>query len=165
MTQDTKSVSLLLDEGFSKAAWHGPNLLGSLRGADISALLYRPRRDGHNAWELAVHCAYWKYAVRNRLVGGKRNTFPLEGSNFFRRDKGLTPADWRKDLALLKAQHKALKAAILGLDPRRYDQRGAGTRHAVRRMALGIAAHDIYHAGQISLLKRMAAKRAGGAGR
>jgi hypothetical protein len=156
MTQETKSVALLLDEGFSKAAWYGPNLLGSLRGATIPELLYRPREDGHNVWELAVHCAYWKYAVRNRLVAGQRNTFPLEGSNFFRRDKGLTLADWKKDLALLKAQHKALKSTILGLDPRTYGNRIPGSRHTVGRTVLGIAAHDIYHAGQISLLKRMA---------
>ena len=156
MTQETRSIELLLDEGFNRAAWHGPNLLGSLRGAGLAELLYRPRNQGHNAWELAVHCAYWKYAVRNRLVAGKRNAFPLPGSNFFRREKGLTLADWKKDLALLKAQHQALKAAILGLDPRTYGNRVARSRHTVRRMALGIAAHDIYHAGQISLLKRMA---------
>ena len=161
MTHDTRSVALMLDEGFSKAAWHGPNLLGSLRGIGLHELLCRPRKDGHNAWELAVHCAYWKYAVRNRLVAGKRNTFPLEGSNFFRREKGLTLADWKKDLALLKAQHQALRNLILGLDPRTYDKRVRSTKHTVRRMALGIAAHDIYHAGQISLLKRMA----GGPGR
>ena len=161
MTQDTRSVALMLDEGFSKAAWHGPNLLGSLRGIGLDELLYRPRKDGHNAWELAVHCAYWKYAVRNRLLAGRRNTFPLAGSNFFRRDAGLTLADWKKDLALLKGQHAALRDLILGLDPRTYDKRVRGTKHTVRRMALGIAAHDIYHAGQISLLKRMA----GGSGR
>lgn len=158
MTQDTGSVALLLDEAFSKAAWHGPNLLGALRGISIPGLLYRPRRDGHNAWELAVHCAYWKYAVRNRLVAGRRNTFPLEGSNFFRRDKGLTLDDWKKDLNLLKAQHKALKATIRGLPPRTYGNRVGNGKHTVRRIVLGIAAHDIYHAGQISLLKRMAGK-------
>ena len=157
MTQEVKSFVLLLEEGFGKAAWHGPNLLGSLRGLSIAELLYRPRNDGHNIWELAVHCAYWKYAVRNRLLAGKRNTFPLEGSNFFPRNKGLTVDDWRRDLALLKRQHADLKATILTLSPGTYDNRIVGSRHTVRRTVLGIAAHDIYHAGQISLLKRLAA--------
>jgi len=156
MTEESKSLVLLLDEGFNKAAWHGPNLLGSLRGITLPQLLYRPRRDGHNAWELAVHCAYWKCAVRNRLVAGKRNTFPLVGSNFFPRKKGLSEADWKKDLALLKRQHRTLKKTILSLNPRTYGDRVGNSRHTVRRMALGIGAHDIYHAGQISLLKRMA---------
>ncbi len=149
-------ILLLLKEGFSKQAWHGPNLLGSLRGLTLRQLLFRPRRNSHNIWELAVHCAYWKYAVRNRLVSGRRNCFPLEGSNFFPRERGLTLAHWKRDLALLKEQHQALLAAILTLGPRTLDERVKGTKHTARRMALGIAAHDIYHAGQVSLLKRMA---------
>lgn len=158
MTQDTLTFTLLLDEGFSKAAWHGPNLLGSLRGVTLPQLLFRPRKEGHNIWELAVHCAYWKYAVRNRLNEGRRNTFPLEGSNFFPRDKGLTLADWQNDLALLKQQHRLLKSTIEALDPSTFDSRVPGSKHTVRRTVLGIAAHDIYHAGQIGLLKRMALK-------
>lgn len=157
MTQEITSFILLLDEGFNKAAWHGPNLMGSLRGLTVPDLLFRPRKDGHNIWELAVHCAYWKYAVRNRLISGKRNAFPLEGSNFFRRDKGLNLADWKKDLALLKQQHAALRATVLGLDPRTFDFRIEGSKHTVRRTVLGIAAHDLYHGGQVALLKRMAA--------
>ena len=156
MAREIDSFTLLLDEGFSKAAWHGPSLLGSLRGMTLPQLLYRPREDGHNAWELAVHCAYWKYAVRNRLVAGPRNTFPLEGSNFFRRDPGLTLADWKMDLALLRRQHALLRTTILGLPPRSYDRKIKGGPHTVRRTVLGIAAHDIYHAGQVGLLKRMA---------
>jgi len=154
-----RSFALLLAEGFNRAAWHGPNLLGSLRGATVEELLFRPRTKGHNAWELAVHCAYWKYAVRNRVLGGRRNSFPLEGSNFFPREKGLTLDDWRRDLALLKQQHADLTAALLSLRPGRLDDKVKGTRHTFRRMALGVAAHDIYHAGQISLLRRIAAGR------
>jgi len=155
VTREIESFTLLLDEGFNKAAWHGPNLMGSLRGISLEALLYRPRAGGHNAWELALHCAYWKYTVRNRLLAGERNTFPLEGSNFFSRDSGLTLEDWKKDVALLKRQHALLKTAILGLPQKTYGDRIPGSRHTVRRTVLGIAAHDIYHAGQISLLKRM----------
>jgi hypothetical protein len=158
MTDEIRSFILLLDEAFDQAAWHGPNLLGSLRGLTVRQLLYRPRAGGHNIWELAVHCAYWKYAVRNRLASGKRNDFPLKGSNFFPRNKGLNLTDWKGDLALLKHQHAALKAIIFGLDPLTLDDRVAGSKHTVRRMALGVAAHDIYHAGQIALLKRMAAR-------
>lgn len=154
-----RSFRLLLDEGFDKAAWHGPNLLGTLRGATIEELLFRPRKKGHNAWELAVHCAYWKYAVRNRIAAGKRNSFPLEGSNFFKRERGLTLADWKKDLAMLKEQHAQLLSTILGLNPGSLDRPVKGAKHTFRRMALGIAAHDIYHAGQISLLRRMARGR------
>jgi hypothetical protein len=156
MSEESRSLVLLLDEGFNKPAWHGPNLLGSLRGITLPELLYRPRKDGHNAWELALHCAYWKWVARNRLTGARGGSFPLQGSNFFPRGKGASLAEWKRDLALLKKQHAQLRSVVLALDPAKYDERTAGSRHTVRRTVLGIAAHDIYHAGQISLLRRMA---------
>ena len=159
MSEDRRSIALLLDEGFNKAAWHGPNLLGSLRGLTLSELIYRPSLDGHNIWELAVHCAYWKSTVRGRLIGPRRHAFPLKGSNFLARGKGFTLAQWKSDLALLKREHADLKAAILGLDVATYGDRVGASKHTVRRTILGIAAHDIYHAGQIALLKRMARGR------
>jgi uncharacterized damage-inducible protein DinB len=157
MTEDLQSFVLLLDEGFDRAAWHGPSLLASLRGVTVDQLLHRPRRGVHNAWELAVHSAYWKHAVRNRILGGSRDSFALAGSNFFPRDKGLTLADWKRDRALLVREHKALRAVVADLDPGKLDLKVAGSRHTLRRTVLGIAAHDIYHAGQIALLKRLAA--------
>jgi hypothetical protein len=51
LPEDTHTFSQLLEEGFSKAAWHGPNLVGSLRGLDLPRLLFRPRKDGHNIWD------------------------------------------------------------------------------------------------------------------
>ena len=156
MTSDLKSLQLILDEGFDKRAWHGPNLMGGLRGLSLGQLLYRPRKNSHNIWELAVHCAYWKCAVRNLLQRGKRRSFPLEGSHFFPRNAPLTRSLWKKDLALLKREHAALQAAILSLDPKTLDLKLKRSQHTARRLALGIAAHDIYHAGQIGLLKRLA---------
>jgi uncharacterized damage-inducible protein DinB len=157
MATEITSFSLLLKEGFNQTAWHGPNLLGSLKGLSLAELLYRPAENVHNIWELAVHCAYWKWAVRHRLLGGgPKETFPVKGRNFFRRQPGLTMADWRVDLGILKRQHEALEKAVRALDPAHYGVRVAGRRNTVRRVVLGIAAHDIYHAGQISLLKRLA---------
>ncbi len=155
MTSDLKSLQLILDEGFDKRAWHGPNLMGGLRGLSLGQLLYRPRKKSHNIWELAVHCAYWKYAVRNLLQEGKRRSFPLEGGNFFPRNGPLTESEWKKDFALVKREHAALKAAIRSLDPKTLDLKPKRSRDTARRLVLGIAAHDIYHAGQIALLKRL----------
>jgi DinB superfamily len=59
----------LLEEAFQKQAWHGPNLKGSLRGLTAEQAAWRPDPTRHNIWELAVHCAYWKYAVRRKLTG------------------------------------------------------------------------------------------------
>ena len=140
----------LLEEGFTRAAWHGPNLRQSLKGVSAKDAARRPASARHNIWELVLHCAYWKYAVRRKIEGEKRGSFALKGSNFFTRpEKGkATEADWRADRALLEMEHRALMQSarnVLKTNP---------SRKALR-MLYGVAFHDVYHAGQIRLLRRL----------
>lgn len=141
----------MLDEAYEKKAWHGPNLRGSLRGLTARQAAWRPAPGRHNIWEIAVHAAYWKYAVRNRLLRGKRGAFPLKGSNWFRRPIESSEAAWRADVALLAAEHVRMREVIARL------LRAAPTPNTPRLadLARGIALHDVYHAGQIQLLKRL----------
>ena len=67
-------VRLLLaaiDEAYERKAWHGTNLRGALRGVTARQAAWRPAAGRHNLWEIALHAAYWKYAVRRRLTGEK----------------------------------------------------------------------------------------------
>jgi hypothetical protein len=153
---------VLLDTAYSQASWHGPNLRGSLRGVTLDAAAWRPQPGAHNVWELLVHAAYWKYVVWRRLTGAQRGSFPLDGSNFFARPVRRTPAAWREDLRLLDAVHRDLRAAVAATTPRDLDARlgrGSVTR---LRLITGAAAHDIYHAGQIQLLKKLYSHRRAG---
>ncbi len=77
-------TSLLLDllaEAFERKSWHGTNLRGSFRGLTAAESAWRPGEGRRNAWEIALHAAYWKYAVRRRLTGERRGSFAIEGSN------------------------------------------------------------------------------------
>jgi uncharacterized damage-inducible protein DinB len=145
-----------LDEAYERAAWHGPNLRGSLRGMSPETAAWRPARGRHNVWELVLHAAYWKYAVRRRLTGEKRGRFPVAGSNWFQRPEGEPSATaWRRDLVLLDQEHRALYAAVKALPEKELDARSAGSKYANLRLVSGIAAHDLYHAGQIQLVKAL----------
>lgn len=143
----------LLAEGFERKTWHGPNLKQSLKGVSAKQAAWRPFRNRHNIWELAVHSAYWKYAVRRVLERGKRGSFVLKGSNFFPRPEAgkATESAWRADRALLEREHQALDAAIRNALKKPLSAK-------TLRMLYGIAFHDIYHAGQIRLLRRLQEK-------
>lgn len=144
-----------LDEAYRKAAWDGPNLRGSLRGVQHREAAWRPAPDRHNIWEVVVHAAYWKYAVRRRIRGEKRGSFPLPGSNWFQRPVKATSAAWKEDLALLEDQHRQLCKAVETLSSRDLAlPLGSGER-TVGELVRGAAFHDVYHAGQIQLLKRL----------
>jgi hypothetical protein len=151
----------LVDEAFDRKAWHGPTLRGSLRGVRAEQAAWRAAPQAHNIWELTVHAAYWKYAIRRALVGEKRVRFPLKGSNWFSRpakehdSRAKTNDAWRADLKLLREQHLLLRQTIAGVNPDALDRRLRGRATSAGFLIRGIAAHDLYHAGQVGLLKRL----------
>lgn len=146
----------MLDQAYDKKSWHGPNLRGGLRGLSTAMAAWRPADNRHSIAEIAVHAAYWKYTVRRRLLGEKRGSFPLKGSNWFARPAPLSAEAWQADIALLEQMHQTLRAAVVALDPARLDRAPAGSKVTDLQIVMGIAAHDVYHAGQIQLLKRLA---------
>jgi uncharacterized damage-inducible protein DinB len=151
------SISLLvaaLDEAFDHRSWHGTNLRGSIRGLSSQEAIWRPQAGRHNIHELVVHTAYWKYAVRRLITGARRGSFPHKGSNWFRREEA-NDLQWRSDVDLLVDEHRQLRAAVAALDARRLEERSPKKRYTYTELIRGIAAHDLYHAGQIQLLKRL----------
>ena len=146
---------ITIDQAYNKQSWHGTNLRGSIRGVSPDLAAWRPAPGRHNIWELAVHAAYWKYAVLRRLTGQKRGSFALEGSNFFTRPIETTDHAWRADLKLLDDMHRDLRAAIAALPTARLEATEPGRKTTNAWLITGIAAHDLYHAGQIQLIKRL----------
>jgi hypothetical protein len=148
----------LIDEAFDRKAWHGTNLRGSIRGLTAKQAAWRPQRGRHNIWEIVVHAAYWKYTVRRRLRGERRGSFGLKGSNWFPRPLSAaegTDAAWAADVRLLVAEHRKLRALAASLPGAQLEGRTPGSALTRAHVLRGIAAHDLYHAGQIQLLKRL----------
>ena len=154
---DNPAVQILLralDTGYDHKSWHGPILKGSLRGVSPEEAAWRPAPKRHNIWELAIHAAYWKYSVLHRLRREVR--FPLKGSNWFPRPEGeISEHAWKADLRILEQMHRDLRAAVAALRDEDLETVPQGSKTKVRDLVLGAAYHDIYHAGQIQLLKRL----------
>jgi len=145
----------LLDEAYDRKAWHGPNLRGALHGLTARQAAWRPAPGRHNVWELAVHAAYWKYAVRRRVLGEKRGSFGEPGSNWFERPGARGERAWRADRDRLDQEHRRLRAAVAGLGARDLWRSQPGTTRRLADLILGAALHDVYHTGQVRLLKTL----------
>jgi hypothetical protein len=155
MDAEIRLLLSLIDEAYDRRSWHGTNLRGSIRGLSAAQAARRPAPGRHNIWEIVLHAAYWKYTVRRRITGEKRGSFVLKGSNWFTRP--ITPSEeaWKADIALLEGEHRALRELVMalrGADLGRKAGRSPGS--TIGFVVRGIAAHDLYHAGQIQLLKR-----------
>ena len=147
----------LVDEAFERTAWHGPNLRAAVRRVTPELASWRPKSAKRNIAEITVHCAYWKYAVRRRILGGKRGSFALKGSNWFALPHRLTKKQWADYVRLLDDEHTALKEAIAAAPWAALCAKGS--RKDPAEFVHGIAMHDVYHAGQIRTLKAMYARR------
>lgn len=151
----TRLLLQMLDQAFKAPSWHGTPLWGTLRGVDWRDALRRPGRGRHNIWELVLHTAYWKYIVRRRLKHDPELQFPRLGSNWLPLPAKPGAADWGRDLALLKEQHRLLRTTIARFPEAQLPRRAWKSRWSNVANIYGIASHDLYHAGQIQLVKRL----------
>jgi len=145
----------VLDQAFDQKGWHGTTLRGSLRGVTEEEALWRPAPGRHNIWELTLHTAYWKYAVRRRLAGDALGSFDRKPSNW---PEIPDPADikaWKRDVAFLESEHRKLREVVQGLSVADLARRSPKGIWTSAQEIHGIAAHDLYHTGQIQLIKRL----------
>jgi hypothetical protein len=149
----------LVDRAYRGKSWHGTSLRGTLRGVQPAVALWRPGAQRNCVWDLLLHAAYWKYVVRRRLAPDGP-PFPRRGSDFPLLPQPADAGALRTDLALLDEQHELLRQAVAALSEDALAQRRGSWR--VVDYVLGAGAHDLYHAGQINLVKRLhGARRAG----
>lgn len=150
-----QQLLFLIDSAYDHVSWHGTNLRGSLRGVTPKQAAWRPAANRHNIWELVVHAAYWKYVAWRRLTGSKRGSFPLEGSNWMSRPHEISAKAWKADIQLLASTHRTLRETVAELRVTDFTRKPKGSKVTNLALVTGVAAHDLYHAGQIQLLKRL----------
>ena len=137
-------------------AWHGPSVKASLAGVDRHSAAARPIAGAHTIWEIALHITAWRDEVRER-IGGKRPGAPNQGD--WQQVTDTSEAAWKAALAALDRSYQALSGAVRELSDADLD-RPIGTDDnpsggsTVGLTVHGIAQHDAYHAGQISLLRK-----------
>jgi len=138
-------------------AWHGPSLMRALEGVDAEQAKAEPLGGRHTIWEIVNHCAYWMEEVDRALRGD--NIFDVEAIEDWP-EAGGSPEEWRADLGKLVEAFEALERRIYGLKPEDLERKLGATfgetyfGFTFRKMLHGISDHNVYHAGQVSLLKR-----------
>jgi uncharacterized damage-inducible protein DinB len=148
-----------LQRAFYADAWCGPSLLETLEGVDAARASARPLARAHSIWEIVSHVSGWKRTVHQRLEG-QPVRLPEEGDWPLVEDT--SEQSWQETLSKLKTRHEALLAAVRGLEEARLEDvlitessRETGGGVSCYVTLHGAAQHDLYHGGQISLLKKV----------
>jgi uncharacterized damage-inducible protein DinB len=140
-----------LRRAFDGTAWHGPSLMELLEDVDAATAAAKPLAKVHSIWELVLHVAAWDAAGYRRLSGEK---IQLTGTANFPIVPRSAEAEWRKAVAQVKHTHDVLVKTVAALPEPRLRERVPGKRYDFYFMLHGIAQHELYHAGQIAILKK-----------
>ena len=150
MKTESKRIADQLHRAYAGKAWHGPSLRELLAGVTAKQAAARPLAGGHNIWEIVLHITAWKKTVRRRLMGEAIELSPRQDWP----PAGKTAATWRKTLKALEKARRELEKTVASLPDSRLKQIVPGRKHTVYFMLHGLVQHDLYHAGQIALLKK-----------
>jgi len=149
-----EQVADTLERAYTANAWHGPALMETLEGVDHETAAVHPIPGSHSIWELVIHLTAWKDVVRERLSSAVP-ILPTDAEDW-PPGPDLTAPNWTSTLERLDRGHQQIVEATRALAPARFDEIVPGKDYSVFVMLLGIAQHDDYHGGQISLLKKAA---------
>jgi uncharacterized damage-inducible protein DinB len=160
---ETETLVRALQRAHDGEPWHGPSRAALLTDVSAEVAAWHPGAGAHSIWETVLHMRSWTDEVARRVLGGARDAAagPVGGDWPAVTDVGETA--WREAVASLDAAHERLIAVVRGLPAAQLSARvgataedpaGTGISHA--SMVRSLAEHDIYHSGQLSLLKRLA---------
>jgi hypothetical protein len=142
-----------LERSFQGGAWHGPALMEVLAGVDGALAGWRPSPSSHSIGEIVGHLAYWLEDTRRQVLSEAPDSQDPVG------DWAGSPTSevtWKELLEALEVAHGRLRDAVLDLSETRLDETRSGSDTTIRGLLVGTLQHNAYHAGQISLVRKLA---------
>lgn len=149
---EIERIETQLKLAFEGGAWHGPGVLETLEGVTARQAAAHPLAGVHSIWELVVHIAAWEGACRRRL-GGDRAELPT--AEDWPPVTDTTEAAWAITKSALIEGHHKLRESITFLTDARLDEPILQGMPSVYVTIHGVIQHDLYHAGQIAILKKV----------
>ena len=140
---------------FEGEAWHGPAVLALLDGVTAQQAAAHPIAGAHSIWELTLHIAAWERACLRRLNGDPAQ---LTDAEDWEPINDTSDAAWEATKQELIDNHRKLLDAISNVDESRLDEsiyNDPNVPYSSVYVTLhGGVQHDLYHAGQIAMLKK-----------
>lgn len=166
--QENEEIVKVLQRAHDGEPWHGPSRGVLLADVSAEVAAWHPGAGAHSIWETVLHMRSWTDEVARRALGGEYDTQKEPVGGDWPAVTATSESAWREAVASLEASHDALVAVVRALPAAQLGARvGDSGDHPSRKgpshahMFRSLAEHDIYHSGQVSLLKRLALEALG----
>jgi uncharacterized damage-inducible protein DinB len=140
-----------LKRAFEGEAWHGPSVKEVLMNVTSEMAAAKPIKHAHNIWELVLHITAWHDAVRKRLAGLSVN---LSDEEDWPSVDNISENAWAAAVENLGKSTNNLLKVLSAFDPSKLYDNTSGLNYTNYFLINGLIQHDVYHAGQIALLKK-----------
>ena len=152
---EVERISEQFRRAFEGEAWHGPSVVQLLKDVTAAQAAAHPVPGAHSIWELTLHIAAWESACARRLKGDRAQ---LSDEEDWPEVNDTSEAAWEKAKEDLRATHEDLMGKVATVDEAKLDQpiiQATDTTFSTTYVTLhGGVQHDLYHAGQIAILKK-----------
>lgn len=149
---ETHRINSQLKRAYQGEAWHGPSLRELLDGVTAEQAAARPIPSAHSIWELVHHIIAWEQIAKRRLEGDPVKNPPDEMN--FPPLAETSEAAWNATLQALEASNQDLRNAVKKIDDAKLEEIVPQAPYSNYALLHGVIQHDLYHAGQIALLKK-----------
>jgi uncharacterized damage-inducible protein DinB len=151
VSSELERLEAQLKTSFEGPAWHGPSVMEVLEDITPEQAATHPLSGAHSIWELVLHLAATYRVVLRRL---ERDDAPLTPAEDWPPVPAPTASSWKDAVGSLQQLNQQLRTAILGFSADRLDQPLASESYSPYTQFIGVTQHDLYHAGQIALLRK-----------
>lgn len=139
-----------LEESIIKGGWHGPSLIDVVKGIEVSTALSRPLENRHSIWEIVQHVVYWIDRVNDVLKGEEHP--PMGDPEDWKPVEGDSSA-WDSIEEDIIGAYERLRDTIQETNEGKIRDRLPDTNFTYSWMLFGLVHHNLYHAGQIAIMK------------
>lgn len=147
---EVKFVMDQLRTTFSGDSWHGPSVMKTLEGVAAEQASARPLGERHTIWELADHTTFWLEEAHKALKA-KEISRPEKVMDWPR--MGSSEEQWKESVRRLEAAVNMILDELAGWNTKDLEKTVGGASYSYRQMLHGVVHHNLYHAGQIAILK------------
>jgi uncharacterized damage-inducible protein DinB len=136
---------------FAGPSWHGASVIEVIDGLTLAEAQSRPIPGAHSIGELLRHLIAWRTLVVHRLRGDDayKVTAALDWT-----PGPASELEWMEALEQLRASQREILLLLGRFNPRLLDDPAPGSEVTWHTLFHGLLQHDLYHLGQIGLLKK-----------